>query len=221
MSIRADVQTLDPGPQIVLFQLDATGIGGSTLEFQGMQDTPIVWRGVSYDPWPISAEGFELTTEQQPRPTLSVGNLNGAITLLCSQFDDLVGAIVRRRRTHAQYLDGQPGADPSQEYRIETWFIERKSIETSSLVQFELSSALNFADVKLPRRLIIANQCPFAYRGSECNYTGAPVADELDVPTSNPLKDRCGKRLQSCKLRDWPDDVLNYGGYLAAGLVRT
>lgn len=221
MSIRSDVQTLDPGPQIVLFQIDALGIGGSTLEFQGMQDTPIVWRGVSYDPWPIVAEGFGMTTDQQPRPTLSVGNLNGVISLLCYQFDDLVGAIIRRRRTHAQYLDGQPGADPSQEYPVETWFIERKAIETDDAVQFELSSALNFADVKLPRRNIIANQCPFAYRGSECNYTGRPVADVLDNPTSNPSLDRCGKRLQSCKLRDWPDGVLNYGGYLAAGLVKT
>jgi lambda family phage minor tail protein L len=47
------------------------------------------------------------------------------------------------------------------------------------------------------------------------------VADILDNPTSDPLLDLCGKRLVSCQMRIWPDEVLNYGGFPAAALVRT
>jgi phage-related protein len=116
---------------------------------------------------------------------------------------------------------GNPTADPTKEFAPELWFIERKANETPEFVEFELSSALDFLGVKLPRRQIIANQCPWSYRGPNCNYVGPPVADELDQPTSDPLLDKCGKRLSSCKLREWPDDVLNFGGFPAAGLVRT
>ena len=181
----------------------------------------ILWQGVEYNPWPIKAEGFARTSEQQPTPKLTVGNIDGSISLLCLSFDDLVGAVLTRRRTFGKYLDGQPGADPTAEFPPEVWFVERKALETREAVEFELSSALDFNGVKLPRRQIIANQCSFDYRGPGCAYVGIPVATVLDEPTSDPALDRCGKRLSSCKLRIWPGDVLNFGGYAAAALVRT
>ena len=231
--IETDVQQLHPGPLLEFWELDAAAIGGGVLRFQGLQDGPVWWQGVQYLPWPIQAEGFEQTGDQQPTPMLRVGNLRNAegqhaITLLCQALDDMVGATVTRRRTFAKYLDadnfedGNPTADPTKEYRPELWFIERKADETSEFVAFELSSALDFNGVNLPRRQIIANQCPWPkYRGPGCGYTGPPVADELDQPTDDPLLDNCGKRLQSCKLRLWPDGVLNFGGFPAADLLRT
>lgn len=227
MTITADVQKLAPGELVELWELNATGIGGGIVRFQGMQDGQIIWKGVEYDAFPCEGEGFERTGDQQPTPKFRVGNVNRAITILCQQFDDMVGAKLTRRRTFAKYLDavnfpgGNPTADPTQEFSPELWFIERKSAESIEAVEFELSSALDFNGVKLPRRQIVANQCPFTYRDSLCNYVGPPVADELDQPTSDPLLDKCGRRLSSCKLRQWPDDVLNFGGFPAAGLVRT
>lgn len=227
MTITEDVQTLEPGPIIEVWELNASMFGGGTVRFQGQQDGKIWWQGLDYDAWPISGEGFARTSDQQPRPRLMVGNLDGSITRLCLMYEDMVGAIITRRRTFAKYLDavnfpdGNPTADPSQEFPPEVWFIDRKSSETKEVVEFELSSALDFNGVKLPRRQIIANQCSFVYRGPLCNYTGIPVATILDVPTSDPAQDNCGKRLRSCKMRDWPDGVLNFGGFPAAGLVRT
>lgn len=226
-TITEDVQTLEPGPLLEFFELDATGIGGGIVRFQGQQDSVMVWQGNDYAPWPIRAEGFARTADQQPTPKLTVGNVDGSISLLCLAFEDMVGAILRRRRTFAKYLDavnfpdGNPTADPTQELPPEVWFIDRKSGESREAVEFELASALNFQGVQLPRRQIIANQCSFEYRGPYCAYVGPPVADAFDNPTSDPLLDRCGKRLVSCQLRIWPDDVLNYGGFAAAGLVRT
>lgn len=226
MSIEADVQQLTPGAIIELWELDATPIGGGIQRFQGQQDGSIWWQGNEYDAWPCQGEGFDKTSEQQPRPVFRVGNVDRSITILCQMFDDMVGATLTRHRTFAKYLDaanfpgGNPTADPTKEMPLELWFIERKAVESFEVVEFELSSALNFNGVKLPRRQIIANQCPFAYRGPLCNYVGPPVATELDVPTSNPALDKCGKRLTSCEMRLWPDGVLNFGGFPAAGLVR-
>lgn len=227
MTVKEDVQKLDPGPILEFWELNASAIGGGVVRFQGMQDGKVWWQGQDYDAWQIQGEGFSRTTDQQPTPKLCVGNLDGSISLLCLTYDDLVGATITRRRTFARYLDavnfpeGNPSADPAEEFLPEVWFIERKSGETREAVEFELSSALDFLGVKLPRRQIIANQCPWEYRGPYCNYVGPPVADILDQPTSDPLLDACGKRLQSCKMRLWPDNVLNYGGFPAAGLVRT
>ena len=226
MSIESDVQQLTPGSLVELWELNATSIGGGILRFQGYQDDPIVWQGQEYAGWPCEGEGFSRTSNQQPTPVFRVGNPKNevgehVITKLCQLFDDLVGARIIRRRTFTKYLDGAPGADPTKEFPPEPWFIERKSGETAEVVEFELSSALDFHGVMLPRRQIIANQCPFQYRGPLCNYTGPAVANELDQPTADPLLDKCGKRLSSCRLRLWPDNVLNFGGHPAAGLVRT
>ncbi len=228
MSIEADVQRLAPGPILEVWELDATAIGGGVLHFQGLQEGPVVWQGITYSPWPVRGDGFEQTGDQQPTPTLKIGNVDRSITMLCQALDDVVGATITRRRTFEKYLDavnfpdGNPTADPTKEFPPQVWFVERKSGESWEFVEFELSSALDFNGVQLPRRQIIANQCTWPrYRGFGCAYTGPPVADALDVPTTDPLLDDCGKRLQSCKLRVWPDGVLNYGGFPAADLLRT
>lgn len=227
MSIETDIQTLTPGNIVVLYELDATAIGGGQLFFHGDAGRGVViWRSQGYSPWAISADGFSRTSDQQPTPKLKVANIDGSISLLCIAFEDLVGAKLTRRRTFVKYLDalnfsgGNPTADPNEEFRPEVWYIERKSVETRDFVEFELASALDFNGVKLPRRQIIQNHCSFAYRGAGCGYVGPAVANALDQPTSNPAEDACGKRLQSCKMRQWPNNILNFGGFPAAGLVR-
>lgn len=84
------------------------------------------------------------------------------------QFQDMVGASVRRHRTLGKYMDAanfggvNPTADPTQELPADVWLIERKSAETSIAVTFELSSALDFNNVVLPRRTITQREFPAA-----------------------------------------------------------
>ena len=229
MTVESDVKVLEPGAIWEGYELDATAIGGGIVRFHGFPAPgSIFWKGDEFAIWPIQAEGFARTSDQQPQPKLAVGNVDGSISLLCLAYEDLLGAKLTRFRTFVKYLDAvnfpggvNPTADPEQEFPPEVWFIERKSQESREFVEFELSSALDFQNIRLPRRQIIANQCPWVYRGPYCGYTGPAVADILDQPTSDPLLDNCGKRYQSCKLRIWPDGILNYGGFLAAGLIRT
>jgi lambda family phage minor tail protein L len=227
--ITADIQGLEPGAKVELFELDATMItGGSLLRFHGYQQAGTIWwQGVEYTPWPIHAEGFAKTSEgQQPTPKLSAGNVDGSISALCITLDDLVGAKLTRHRTLGQYLDaanfdgGNASADPTQEFPADVWYIEQKTGETNEVVEFELSSALDLQGLQLPRRQIIANLCPFKYKGAYCNYTGTAMFDANDNTVTDPALDVCGKRLSSCKARFGTNNVINFGGFPAAGLVR-
>lgn len=220
MSLNADVQSLEPGALVQLYSLDATAIGADLYRFHSYgQLGNITWQGVEYSPWPIESTGFELSSSQAPTPRLKMGNVGGFITALCLSFDDLNGAVLTRHRTLAKYLDGQPEADPDEHWPDDIWYVEQKVSETSEYVDFELSSALDFNGQRLPAREIIANNCPWRYRGPECSYSGPPVATEYDIITTDAELDSCGKRLQSCKLRFGEESPLPFGGFPAAGLV--
>lgn len=228
--ITADIQTLEPGAKVELFHLDATNIaGGVELRFHGYQQAgTITWQGFAYTAWPIQAEGFAKTSEgQQPSPKLSVGNVDGSISSLCIQLDDLVGAKLTRHITLGKYLDavnfpgGNPSADASQEFPPEIWFIEQKTAENNETVEFELTSALDFQGQQLPGRQIIANLCSFTYKGANCAYVPGPMFDANDQPVATAALDVCSKRLSGCKKRFGDTQVLNFGGFPAAGLIRT
>lgn len=233
MSIETEVQKFNPSALVELWVLDGTDIGGSILRFHAnTQIGPIYWQGQQYDPWPIAVEGFARATDKPSNPKLSAGNLQGSISTLCRLYGDLVGCVVTRIRTLAKFLDAENfdppvnlEADPTEEMPREIWFIERKSVENNVQVEFELVSAFDLAGVKLPRRQIIANYCGWksvgGYRGEYCGYTGPAVAKADGTPTTEPSEDDCGGHLSDCKLREWPDEVLNFGGFPAAGLMRT
>jgi len=160
-------------------------------------------------------------------PKLSVGNIDSSISALCLTYQDLLGSKVTFHRTFGKYLDAvnfggvNPTADPTQEIPPEIWFIERKAFDDNEVVQFELSSAMDFGGVMLPRRQITANVCGWRYRSAECGYTGGPVADVNDVATSNPALDDCSLRVSGCKLRFGAAGELPYGSFAAASLTRT
>jgi lambda family phage minor tail protein L len=229
MSLLYDIQTLEPGEKVELFELDATSISGDILRFHGyVRLGSIWWRGEEYSQWPIKAEGFARTSQgQQPTPKLSVGNVDGTIGASCLYLDDFVGATVTRRTTLGKFLDalnfpgGNPSADPDEEFPPEIWFVEQKTSETSEVVEFELSSPLDFDGLQLPARLIIANLCSWEYRDSECSWTGVTFFDKNDLPVTSAELDRCGKRLSSCRCRFGQYAELPYGGFPAADLIRS
>lgn len=231
MSLAEELVKLEPSGLVRVFEVDAQALGAGVLRVHGYKNTPSIWwQGQEYAPWPLAYEGFARTSEQQPRPQLSVGNADGAISVLCEHFDDLVGARVTRKSTLVRYLDaanfpdGNPTADPTQEMTPEIWYIERKVSETPESVDFELVSPLELNGAMWPRRQIIPGACPWiaigGYRGPYCGYNGPPVAEIDDTPTTNPALDQCGGRLRSCKLRFGENNPLPYGGFPAARLIR-
>ena len=221
MTLSTDVQRLEPGEIVTLYIVDATELGAELYRFHSYGKIgDITFQGEEYSPWPMEVNGFEMSGNIQPSPRMKMANVGGFLSALCLAFDDLVGAVVTRKRTLGKYLDGQPEADPDEEFPPEIWYIEQKYAETSEYVDFELASSLTFDGIQIPKRQIIANYCPWRYRCAECGYIGPPVATQYDVITTDAAQDQCGKRLQSCQLRFGEDDPLPFGGFPASGLVR-
>lgn len=232
MPITADIQGLEVGRLIELIEVDASALGAEVYRFHAdLQVESVWWQGLEYRRWPYSTDGFEMSGgSKQPTPTLTLGNVDGFVTSLVIYFQDLVGSVVTRRRTLSKYLDarnfpaGNPTADPEEELPPDVWYIEQKTGENEETVQFELSSALNFAGQQLPRGQIIANTCRWltigGYRGPYCGYNGPPVANEFDIITTDAARDQCGGLPKSCKLRFGANEELPYGSYPAAGLIR-
>lgn len=241
MRIYADVQKLEVGELVQLYELDATPIGGALQRFHGYtQIGPILWQGNRYEPWAITAAGFEQVGEgQQPTPTLTVGNIGtgadgepvvGVISSLCIHLNDLVGAWVRVRRTLGRYLDaanfpeGNPTANPAEELPAEVWIVQQKTVETAELVEFTLSSALDFDGQQLPGRQIIATVCGWlrkgGYRGPYCGYTGSRMFDLAGNPVTDPARDRCSGLMSDCKKRFGEYEVINFGGFPSSDQIR-
>lgn len=148
------------------------------------------------------------------------GSSGGAISVSLSNAQAEVGATATSYQSVGATWSQNPTADPSAEFPADIFFIDRKSVETSEIVEFELAPAMDITGVMLPRRQIIQNICPWRYRGSECGYTGTTYFDVTDVPVGSAGLDVCGKRLTSCKLRFGQFAELPFGGFPVAGLFR-
>ncbi len=242
--IYADVQKLEAGNRVTLFEIDCTGIGGAVELYHNHPHGDIFWQGKRYLPWAIEGVNFERTGDgQQPMPELSVGNIGqdvngapitGVVTALCLALDDLVGARVIRRRTFKKYLDavnfsdGNPSADPNEHLPDEIWNIMQKKAESPEVVTFVLGSPLQLDGVQLPRRQIIAGKCGWlviagpegGYRGAYCGYTGSAMFDRDGNPVSDPAQDKCGGRPSDCKRRFGEWQPLSHGGFPSADRMR-
>lgn len=231
LKISSELQKLAPNAVIELYELDASTFGGSVYYFHagtnGLTQT-VVWQGQEYQPYPVQITGFEISTGGQiPRPKMVVSNLSGIITALVLAYDDLLGAKITRKRTMQKYLDAvnfaggvNPDADPTAEFPDDIYYIERKTSENKSAVEFELSASFDVQGVKLPRRQIIQNICPWVYRGAECGYAGSNYWNANDQPVGSLGQDVCGKRISSCELRFGTNGELPFGGFPAASLIK-
>ncbi|AWK13532.1 phage minor tail protein L [Candidatus Fukatsuia symbiotica] len=249
MAIHTDLQRLLPGNRIRLFEVDGTQFNADILRFHAdtLAHTPeelttaaadetklnaksIWWQGKEYAPWPVQIEGLETASDgQQAQPRLTVANLDGSITALCLKFDDMVQAKVIINDTFKHYLDarnfleGNPEADPTQE-KVQVYTIDSKSMETSEMVEFTLSSPADLQGLLIPTRQI-HSLCTWAMRGdyrsgSGCDYAGSQYFDEQGNPTDDLTKDRCTGRLVECKKRFGKHNPLPFGGFPGSALIK-
>jgi len=94
---------------IELWEVDFRPFGGEVWRFCNQineKNGGIVWKGAEYAPYPIEAEGFEMTAQGAGnRPTLRVSNALGFVTGAAEQYNQLAGVEVVRRLTYAKFLD--------------------------------------------------------------------------------------------------------------------
>jgi lambda family phage minor tail protein L len=232
MSIKGDLQQLEPGTLVELFVLDLSRFNAPDplLYFHAGTnelESDVIWQGITYTRYPIQATGFEWKSQGTlPRPHFAASNVTGVISALCRMYGDMVGAKVIRKRTLIRYLDaanfanGNPYADPNTYLPDDIFFVNQKTRESLDVVEFELATAFDVEGKQLPGRQVITNACPWRYRGDGCGYAGPPVADINDNPTSDPAQDVCSKHLSGCKLR-FGAGWMPFGGFPGAGQYRT
>lgn len=246
MSLIRDIQLLEPGNEVLLFELDGSDYGADVLRFHGhaiphtpeelaaagadadqLPAKPIWWQGNEYTAWPMQIEGIEANSDGTAvRPTLQVGNVNGRITALCLAFDDLLEFRLTLRLTLTQYLDarnfpaGNPDAAPTEE-SVEVWFIDQKTQENGATVAWELASPGDVGGETIGRQM--TTLCHWAmtngYRGPDCGYTG-PYFDFDGNPTDDPAKDACNGCLDTgCVVRFGQGNQIPFGGFPAVSLI--
>lgn len=214
----SELQSVAPSAVIELFTLELNvaqhGIA-ETYRFHAGTNVSggnLVWAGNTYLAMAIEASGFEYSGNGQlPRPKIRVSNTMGTITaLILSLPNGLEAAKVTRIRTLARYLDGVnwPGGvnplgtpQPDCEFPREVFFLDRKSAETREVVEFEMCSAFDLANVRAPKRQCIANICPWVYRSAECSYSKPGYFDINNDPAGSLALDVCNKRLDGCETR--------------------
>lgn len=214
MPITADSQQPAPGELVVLFDLDATHLGGSIYRFvQGhLESSVVTWRGNQYSPIDVVAEGFEKSTEGAlPRPKLRISNVAKAMIGAVIQYDDLLGCRVTRWKTFRKYMDGQSSADPNAHYMPDIYAIERRTTQDKHAIEWELASIIDVEGQQLPRRQILRENCTHTYRywtGSHwdyslatCPYTASRYYDRNGNQVQSQADDRCGRKLSDCRLR--------------------
>lgn len=110
-----------------------------------------------------------------------------------------------------------PTEDYSAEFPREIFYIDRKTTENRQIVEFELVSAFDLANIRVPKRQCISNICQWRYRSTECGYTGTNYWDADDEIVTNESQDVCSKRLESCKLRFGANAELPFGSFPGIG----
>lgn len=225
MSVKSEIQSLAPSALLEFFTLDSTNLpGGDLLHFHAGTNKlmqPIVWQGITYQPLPIKADGFDVSAKgSMPRPKLTIANANGLLSAEVKSFNDFVGCKLTRKRTFQKYLDAVnfPGgtntdADPNQFIPDDVWYVERKTNENRHVIDFELSSAFDLVGVQLPNRQIIQNSCPWVYRSAECGWTGGYF--DANNAATTAANDKCGKTLAACRTR-FTTSVIRFGGFPGA-----
>ena len=199
------IMDLLPDTLIELFEVEVGGTLGVRKFHAGkIIDKDIILGGVKYYCLPIEATGFESKGDGTlPRPKLIVSNPDGLITELIKQEGDMIGNVFKRIRIFLKFIDAvnfpesvNPfgNSDPNSRFDDDLYIFNRKISENKYFVEFELVSPLEVENYKLPSRIMVANYCPWKYRGIGCRYGSR---DDYSGPTTNLESKEGGAKMQS------------------------
>lgn len=227
-AIAEEIQKLGLGREVILYDIDITPLGGPTLYFTPMTEdgtdmTSIAFGGQEYTPFPIMAEGFSWKAGEPPaQPTVSVSNINHALTSYILTYGNLLGAKFIRTRTFEKFLDEGDSADSSAYLPQDVFRFERKVYHDETSIVWEMSSWIDQQGVMLPKQMVVRDYCPLRYRDgstgtfdytkASCPYTGSSKFDSNDEAVATVAEDVCSHRLTGCVARFGTAD-LPFGGF--------
>ena len=230
-------QSLTPGDLVALYIIDLTPIGvNQQFAFTAEADKargPVQFRGITYTPLDVKAEGFELTGQgAMPRPRITVSNATRLMSSASRLYQDLVRARLRRITTFAQFLDGAPSASAEAAWAEDVYRFDQKTRHTKRVIEWTLASDMDQEGRELPAREIVKTVCTWRYRRWDatagvfiydrvkCPYTGGQSYDSDGNPTT-PENDFPSRHVETCcKVRFGQHAQLPFGGFPGVGSVR-
>lgn len=230
--IATDSQRLEQDARVEMFELDVIDFGAGVLRFSptSVDGRPIQFDGYIYQPVPIKADGFRWSSSGAlPQPTLSLAVSDMSFFSLLVQAKDLVGCEVKRIRTYRKYLDDGDSPNPTAMFAPEVYRINRKVQQVRNQLVFELTPKMDQEGKVIPALQVIRDTCRHRFRrwsGSEwdysgvtCPYTGSAMFDERGLPTQDPTKARCGRRLSDCEKHFGATAVLPIWAFPGVGRI--
>lgn len=177
--------------------------------------SPIVWHGASYQPFPIEAEGFEVSSEGAlPTPIIRISNVSRFFSALVPKVGDFVGAKIRRTRTLIEHTDNGINPDPTAHFPIDDYVVNRMVKNNAIMIEWELASAMDQEGRKIPGRQCFRDTCTYVYRqwnsktatfdyhtANACPYTAGTYFTKNDVSTAAPNLDQCSHQVSGCVAR--------------------
>lgn len=135
-----------------------SGDGGTTT-----YDVPtyLTFAGIQYMSIPIITEGWEVTSSgTQPRPTLTVSNVNQFLLYAVISLGDIVGAKLTRVRTFGKFLDDGETPNTNEFIGPDIFYLEQKVSHTKEAISWQLSSVIDKFGIGLPRQQITRDNAP-------------------------------------------------------------
>lgn len=166
-----------PSPFVELFTLDTTVLGGAIYYFTPnifANGSNVSYQGHVYQTAPILLSNWEIMTTSsagnagggtQPRPSLSITNVNKLLLAQIISMNDLVGATFTRIRTFQKYLDGQPSASNTEYIGPDTYKINQKVSHNKNTVSWTMSTGIDLPLAQIPARQILKDGTPLNPRG--------------------------------------------------------
>jgi lambda family phage minor tail protein L len=197
MSIITDIQSLEPGALVHLYEFEySNGTFAYFSPYNKADGTGIQLQDYSdyasgtvrtYNPLPIEISGLE-TKQSGPiaRPEITISlatDISTATTStsfklrLGNDFDSILGKKMIRRTTLAKYIKGgasYPGDTSAPiEFSRQVWIFERIREFNKVGIKYELVSPFDLDGITLPKRQVVGNACPWVYQGASPDYTEA------------------------------------------------
>jgi lambda family phage minor tail protein L len=158
-------------------------------------DKNLFFEGLQYYCLPVEITGFEARSDGRlARPVLTVANVDGYITSLIKNKDDLIGRRFVRKKIFAKSLDSSNFNDGLNPFAAnpftatiseDLYIINRKIGENKYTVQFELTSPFDLENAYLPARQLSCNSCSFSYRGPGCGYGFSQLYNNQSINDPN------------------------------------
>jgi len=197
--IKKELLSFEPSTLIVLFEIKLKDENNTPIGYyrfhageNSFQKSIKYGDGVGKHEYfyiPCKAEGFDFSEDTLPRPTLTFDNTDGFFSLKTRYFKDFVGFDVKRKKTFVKFLHDSNfpnnknpfGTGNESSYPDEEYSINKKNMENSDIISFEMVSKFEKEGGLIPARRIRYNVCPWQYRNvNGCGYSGKPIATKED-----------------------------------------